>query len=183
MSSNTRQQLESWLKTLEIKGSVLDVGGLRCPVKGRTKYWEVNDYKILDIQRKYKGYKSDYVYDLNTPIFYLPQFDNVFLLEVMAHIYNPVVVLENVARFCKPKANLFLSVHFLFPHHTRDYDCLRYTKNGISRLLEETGFTIELITSKFAAKKEDLNSFLMGECKKNLTNCEIGYLIKAKRNG
>lgn len=51
MASYFRIQTEAWLKTLDIKADrVLDVGGSQKPIKGRTKSWEVKDYKILDLE-------------------------------------------------------------------------------------------------------------------------------------
>ena len=80
MSSNTRRQLENWLGTIEVKGSVLDAGGVHMPIQGRTKTWEVTDYKILDCREDIFGHHTDYVEDLNFPIYRLPSFDNVFLI-------------------------------------------------------------------------------------------------------
>ena len=68
MPSNVRQQLKDWIGTLKIYGSVLDVGGLKAPVKGRTKIWEVAEYKILDIKPEWKGWKTDYICDIQKEI-------------------------------------------------------------------------------------------------------------------
>ena len=46
------QQLEDWIKTLDVSGSVLDIGGSQNPIKGRTKSWDVNEYKILRFFRR-----------------------------------------------------------------------------------------------------------------------------------
>ena len=107
MSSFARQQLENWLQTIDVKGSVIDVGGLHIPVQGRTKSWEVENYKILDIEKIYKGNQPDFVADINQIITEFPEkFDNAFCLEVMEYIYNPVVALKNIGLFsCKNHHN------------------------------------------------------------------------------
>ena len=80
MASNTRRQLENWLKTIDVSGSVLDVGGLTLPVYGRTKTWDVHSYAITDIKEKYKGRTVDRVWDFNEPIPAKTRgdFDNIF---------------------------------------------------------------------------------------------------------
>ncbi len=50
MSSQSRMQLEKWLSEIEVKGKCLDCGGSQNPIKGRTKSWEAEEYKILDLE-------------------------------------------------------------------------------------------------------------------------------------
>lgn len=180
MASNTRRQLETWLKTVEVNGSVLDVGGTFMPINSRTKTWNVDNYKIADRRESRNGIKADYVIDLNVPTI-LPEFDNVFCIEVMSHVFNPVVALENCNRFTKLGGNFFVSFHFLFPHHTNGFDCLRFTKSGAMKLLEVSGFEVVELVAKRAADKNSLLNFLFGESKVNLTGDEVGYLIRAKK--
>ena len=44
--SNVRKQLENWLKTKDVNGSVLDVGGIHLPINGRKKLgmWMIINY-------------------------------------------------------------------------------------------------------------------------------------------
>jgi len=55
MSSYSRIQLEEYLKTIHVKGSVLDIGGIQNTIKGRTKSWDVIDYQILDLKEPHEG--------------------------------------------------------------------------------------------------------------------------------
>jgi len=48
MSSSSRQQLEAWLKTLEVRGRVLDIGGSANTLEGRVKIFEPKEYLIMD---------------------------------------------------------------------------------------------------------------------------------------
>lgn len=70
MSSYSRQQLEAWLKNIDVKAKrVLDCGGSQLPVKGRTKSWEVKTYKILDLQNPHENKVSpDIVADINVDL-------------------------------------------------------------------------------------------------------------------
>lgn len=183
MSSNARHQLERWLQTIDVKGTVLDVGGVSRPVKGRTKSWQVDDYKILDKGERKPEATAYYVVDINYPINYIPQFDIVFCLEVMEYIFNPVQALRNINDFLKPNGVLYISFHFLFPHHSPpQQDYLRYTKRGVIKLLEETGFEIEKMIPKTTIVPDILKEFCKAESKVYKSQGEIGYLIKGRKN-
>ena len=199
MSSNSRQQLEAWLKTIEVKADmVLDVGGAQLPVKGRTKSWEVKDYKILDLEQPHEcKQKPDYEIDLNkdkgelkilnryTEEWTLEEFNIAFCLEVAEYWWNPVVALQIINHLLKPGGVLYISFHFLYPKHNPvKNDYLRYTEAGAIKLLKEAGFIIDEIEHK--QMKPDsrafYHAFLQAEGMKAAKDCnhdESGYLIKA----
>ena len=72
MSSSSRQQLEAWLKTLEVRGRVLDIGGSANTLEGRVKVFEPKEYLIMDnnAEKKYheKWNKPDIEWDINVQI-------------------------------------------------------------------------------------------------------------------
>jgi len=69
--SHYRNQLEEYLKTLDIKADrVLDVGGASNPVKSRVSSWNVKEYKIVDNGLEDGDY--DYEIELNGHIYNLP---------------------------------------------------------------------------------------------------------------
>lgn len=195
MSSYSRQQLENWLKNIDVKAdSVLDIGGSQLPIKGRTKSWDVKECKILDIEEPHEcKVKPDLIYDLN--IFEIPSlnkadninwrydFDIAFCIEVMEYIYNPVNALRFIKNMLKQGGILYLSTHFIYPvHNPVECDYLRYTRAGIIKLLEESGFKIEEIVPR-TTRNIKLLTFLNDEKMKaargyNKHN-EIGHLIKA----
>jgi SAM-dependent methyltransferase len=203
MSSYQRQQLEAWLKTIDVKAdSVLDIGGSQLPIKGRTKSWEVKDYKILDLENPHQSKKEpDFIMDLNWDNNYIVFkkdkksplgcknltlnncFDIVFCLEVSEYWYNPYQALKNIKSFLKPGGILYLSTHFLYPvHNPKEYDFTRYTKNGTIKLLEETGFKVEQIIPREVKGGEYLMQFYVingMKYNKDTDHFESGYLIKA----
>lgn len=180
MSSPTRKQLEAWLQTLEISGSVLDVGGIHMPIKGRTKTWDVNKYEILDARKELYGVTTDFVWDLNRRCDFVPEYDNVFCIEVLSHIYDPMTVMNNLYRFLKPGGRLFLSVHTMFPQHS-GLDCLRYTKVGITTLLNKAKLELVQIIPKLVKYPPSLIAFSLSESPVDRAPGEIGYLIEAKK--
>lgn len=149
MSSYTRQQLESWINTIIIKSNcrVLDIGGSQKPVQKRLRESGENTiYETLDLEVPHEGEKPDIVWDINEKLptdRMFEQYDVVFCLEVMEYVWNPVQALNNMRRFLKQDGTLFISTPFLYPvHNPVDQDYLRYTPNGIKKLLKETGFEV-----------------------------------------
>lgn len=181
MSSYFREQLEEWLKTIDVKADcVLDVGGAQLPVKDRVRTWEVKekDYKILDLENPHKGEKPDIVCDLNNVddihtchnnfpdcwnepeikhevgVIYENSFDVIFCLEVMEYIWNPYRSLKNINWFMRKDGILYISFPFIYPHHNPEgKDYLRYTRWGVEKLLKEAGFEIEEIVTRLASKE------------------------------
>lgn len=181
MASSSRRQIESWLKTIDVKGSVLDVGGLFMPVKGRTKSWDVTEYKIADICAGRKGIATDYIinfncYDVGLPISY---FDVGFCIEATDHFWNPVAAFINIHDALKSGGLLYISSNFLFPHHT-GFDCIRLTSTGLSKILTETGFEVLDITPRFAVD-DTLDTAMRKESKVVYHPNEIGYMVTARK--
>ena len=179
MASNSRRQIETWLKTIDVSGSVVDVGGLFWPVKGRTKTWNVDIYHIVDVKETRNGVKADYVADINLSMDYSFQHDVGFCIEVTDHLWNPVMAFNNVNLMIKPGGILHISSNFIFPHHT-GFDCIRFTRDGISKVLQMTGFEILNIVPRYAVD-DTLFQGLKKESKVVYHPNEIGYMVTAQK--
>jgi SAM-dependent methyltransferase len=194
MSSYSRQQLEAWLKTIEVppQSKVLDIGGSQLSIKGRTKSWDVEEYRILDLENPHEcKLKPQMFWDMNKDLsigsWPSGWIDVAFCLEVMEYIYNPFQALKNISYLLKNGGNLYISFHTLYGlHNPVGEDCLRYTKYGISKLLKESGFEIEEIIPREITPegKIALTRFYHYEGMRILRNDETfdcGYLVKAKK--
>lgn len=189
MSSNTRQQLEKWLKTITVGGRVLDIGGSQKPVADRVQKKEGTVFEILDLEIPHEGDKPELIADINEPfsrefIMDITSYDNVFCLEVMEYVWNPVQALRNIRNCLKDGGTLFISTPFIYPvHNPKEQDYLRYTEFGIRKLLQETGFEIRDIESRFAEHKPLLEAFFSIEGMKPSREYEghdaVGHLIMA----
>ncbi len=157
MSSISRQQLESWLKTIQVPAgsTLLDIGGSQLPIKTRIQKSEATDYRILDLEQPHEcKEKPDIICDLNTGsivsetaeevvknIMY--EFDIAFCIEVSEYWWNPIQALTTINTFLKEGGILYISFHFIYPvHNPVDQDYIRYTPRGVEKMLEETGFKI-----------------------------------------
>lgn len=134
-----RQQLEDWLKTLDVKAeTVFDIGGAQGEVYKRVKSWQVNNYKILDlpdfnIENKLKLNSSSIA-------------DIIFCLEVFEYLINPLQALFNINALLRLGGKAYVTFAFVYPHHNElEADSLRYTETSIRRLAELTNLSISNI--------------------------------------
>lgn len=167
---------------MEIKGSVIDVGGAAWPAKGRTKTWDVDVYRILDKNYTYKKAPIDFVQDLNKPFTLEEKFDVVFALEVMEYMYDPRQAALNLYNLLKPGGVLYCSTHFLFPNHGGGTDILRLTREGINVLFTSVGFKILEVTPRRAveAYRPILLEWQNHESKICKHADEVGHFFKAQ---
>jgi len=196
LSSYTRQALEKWLKEIpSVEGKVLDIGGSQNPVEGRIiNEGEGTQYKILDLKTPHETkVKPDIVCDLNRGlnnnqqnVYYQSVFDIAFCLEVSEYWWNPVQALNNINFFLKKGGIFYISFHFVYMIHSpKGLDFLRYTPDGVEKLLKETGF--EILEHKYRLAE---NGYLIryyeydkmrGIKDNNINHNVIGSLIKVKK--
>lgn len=149
--SRTRDQLEAWIETIDVKSeSVLDIGGSQRPIRKRVKSWKVEMYKILDLPTPHETDQvPDIIADMNLPmtqglIESCIKFETVFALELLDYIWNPVECLRNINNMLEVGGTLYLSCHFYYPvHNPKEEDVLRLTPFGIEKILRETGFSVQ----------------------------------------
>ena len=148
MSSYSRQQLEKYLKTINIDcNKCLDIGGSQLLIKDRVNSFNVKEYKILDLEQPHECKREpDIVCDIQEahkivtePKLYYDSYDVIFCIEVSEYWYNPLQALKNINTILKKGGVLYISFHFIYPvHNPVEQDFLRYTPRGVEKLLEET---------------------------------------------
>lgn len=185
-----REQLNSWLANIEVSAdNVLDVGGGQDPVSKKLKSYAATNYKILDNDAQFK---PDIFHDLNYtfPISnHWGAYNVVFCLEVMEYIWNPLEAHLNLCNFLAPEGVAYISYPTIYPlHNPPGIDYLRYTKNGIEKLLRESGFETWEIQPRMATKGiKNLANFYLNEGMRAMKNTEdiyhIGYMVKAYKKG
>ncbi len=202
MASNTRNQLEEYIKTIDVlDGSlVLDIGGSQLPIKGRTKSWGKNiKYDIVDLEKPHiQKQKPNVIMDIQNPFgnnipaqhYSINKVDMIFCIEVMEYIIDPINTLKNIWFMLKPGGILYISFHFIYPHHNPMYeDCLRYTTWGVNKLLKKTGFKILEKKTRYASDKNilHLRMFYITEGMRGnyeaVDPIEIGWIVKAQKEG
>jgi SAM-dependent methyltransferase len=126
------------VRKLSIQGSVLDVGGRRTSNNVTNYILYQNNVIYLD---KFSDDNRDLKVDLEKlnprPDY---QFDNVFLINVLEHIYNFNNCLNNCYSFLRKGGNFFGSTPFMFRIHSAPNDFFRFTEQSLRRSLESAGF-------------------------------------------
>lgn len=189
-----REQLEGWLKMIEVRhvNRVLDVGGASNPVTHRLLGFEnVKHYQILDNGTEPPRAGVEFIdFDINRDgsLVTAPTIkpaDVVFCLEVFEYVYDPVTAIKNLSLWTARDGILYASFPFVYPmHNPPGKDYLRYTEEGVRKLLEIGGFEAIDIIPRVGRNKSLLRQFYAMDGmhpRKDATVDHVGYLVKAKR--
>ena len=128
--------LVSEYSTIPANSLVLSVGaggevnGLLVQYAKKTGF----EYLSFDIN---PNRQPDLVGDICTYEFGNQNFDVVVLSEVLEHLHDPRLGLNNIYKILKPNGKLILSTPFILPIHDRPYDYFRFTRYGLALLLSQ----------------------------------------------
>lgn len=146
--SKSREQVREYTSQIDVTGkSVLDVGAgeknnhVRHWVKGKAKC-----FMTSDIEDKYD---PTFVFDLNKLYDMERQFDYVFCIETLEHIWSPLQAVENLVSFTRER--LIISVPFINPIHD-SWDYFRYTFQWFEKVLPKMGMRNVQITPRRATR-------------------------------
>lgn len=181
-----RDQLENYLKTLDIKSEwCLDIGGGALPVKDRVKSWDVKNYRILDAKKEEQKVQPNYQCDLNNDDYNIEKigtYDTIFCLEVFEYIWNPVWALDAICNcLIKKEGTLYITFPFIYPfHEPRKYDCLRYTKQFIETVLPKFKMQMkEIIDRKHKCPEKLIDMYKSDGMHIAGEEDVTGYIVKA----
>jgi len=136
--SKSREQINQFLSEIDITGkTVLDVGVQDNPAY---KYCRgtAEKYKTIDVD---KSWNPDITVDFNNEGAWrgCGEYDVVFCLEVLEHIWNPIEALKNLFEVTSENGVCYISVPFINPIHDK-WDFLRYTPEWFEKVLPMVGF-------------------------------------------
>lgn len=122
---------------------VLDAGAGDCPY--RTIFHHAH-YESTDLCTVDKVYgKLSFICDLSRIPIHDDCYDLVFCSQTLEHVPDPKLLLAELYRVLKPDGKLFLSAPLFYEEHEIPYDYYRFTRFGISLLLEQVNFKIKSI--------------------------------------
>jgi SAM-dependent methyltransferase len=142
--NSSRRYLEEFVRTasaaLPPNARVLDAGageGFYRPLFEHTCYHAADFLKVT------KAYgRVTYICDLAKIPTQSGCYDGIICTQVLEHIPEPKLVLEEFHRILRPGGELWLTAPLYFPEHEIPYDFYRYTQFGFRYLLEAAGFRI-----------------------------------------
>lgn len=129
--------------TGQLSGSLLDFG---CGTKPyQSLFYNIKEYIGIDF--KIEGRKDNYsqvdqFYDGKTIPFANATFDSILCTEVLEHVFNIDVVLQEFNRVLKMNGKALITTPFMWEEHEMPYDFARYTTPALLFLYQKNGFKI-----------------------------------------
>lgn len=113
------------------KGVVMDVGSKLSPYKSLIPSTE---YLRLDID---PDSKPNICSDLHSIIGYDNYFDTVIATEVLEHLYDPQLAIDQLYKILKPGGVMILSTRFIHRLHPDPQDFYRFTPDSFNHLMKK----------------------------------------------
>ncbi|MGY8814422.1 MAG: class I SAM-dependent methyltransferase [Gammaproteobacteria bacterium] len=158
-----------------IGGNVLDIG---CSHKLTKEYLNGDvQYIGLDYFTAITLYDSspDIFGNAENLLFLNNSIDAVFLLDVLEHIKNPGLCMQEITRVLTAGGKLIFNVPFMYPIHDAPYDYQRWTIYGLRNLLEQNNLSV--------AQEDSIgNSFETSGLLLNLAICKTIVTLLEKRH-
>lgn len=133
-----------------LKGRMLDVGCGKKPYLRHVP--NVKAYVAVDVpSAMYGGHHADVLASILALPFENGTFDSVLCTEVLEHIPDPNLGLQEMARVAKPGAKLLLTVPLSEQLHEEPNDHCRFTRYWLSYLLGRNGWRIDKIQQRGGA--------------------------------
>lgn len=122
------------------RGDMLDIGCGAMPYRDVVKN-SVDSYDGLDVEPRSAAvrYRCS-VTDMG--IVPAESYDTILCTEVLEHVTAPQVAAAEIARVLRPGGSLVITVPFLGRLHEEPADYYRYTRYGITTILESVGFEV-----------------------------------------
>lgn len=121
------------------RGRVLDVG---CGRKPYQTFFPHTDYIGIDWSHNLHASRPEAYADAQYIPFAAATFDTVICTEVIEHLPDPALALQNIARVLRPGGHLILSAPFVQTLHEVPFDFFRFTPIGLHHLVKEAGFEV-----------------------------------------
>lgn len=144
--NSSRVYLEAFAReaaqSVAVGSRVLDAGAGDCPYRGFFKHTEYESADFCQVEGSLYG-EITYICDLGSIPVEDNRYDLVLCTQVMEHLPEPDVVLQELFRVLKPGGTIWVSAPLFYPEHQIPYDFYRYTQYGMKHKLEHAGFSIQ----------------------------------------
>lgn len=120
-----------------LNGPVLDVGAGEQPYRRYLKNGD--DYVSMDLS---EGRGAEIVGSVLDIPLESDSFEGIICTEVIEHVDDPQSAIRELLRVSKPGGLLYLTAPMSWGLHYEPHDYFRYTKYGLSSMLEREGFEV-----------------------------------------
>lgn len=130
-----------------VKGNLIDLGCGKVPLYETYKPYVRS---VICVDRPNPESDNPYIdraQDLNKTLDFADgAFDTIILSDVLEHMRNPGLLMDEMFRILSVKGHVLLNVPFLYWIHEGPYDYFRYTEFALKSMAESSGFTVVLLT-------------------------------------
>ncbi len=141
--TSKRTKMIEIISSIAAEKRVLDVG---CFDKWISKHMKPNVHYIgldyLETSQEWYFTKPDVFGDAHRLPFAEKTFDYIFLLDVVEHLENTNLVLDEASRVLKDEGKVVIQIPFLYPVHDAPRDFQRLTSFGMSYRAESAGMKV-----------------------------------------
>lgn len=123
-------------------GRLMDFG---CGSKPYKNLFDVKEYIGVDFENEGHSHANediDVFYDGRTLPFEDQYFDSVLCSEVIEHVFELQVTLNEINRVMKPGGNILITCPFVWNEHEVPFDYARYSRFALKSILSKSGFEI-----------------------------------------
>lgn len=188
MGSEYKRQLNEWKSTLDVKAKkVFDIGGAQDPITRHVRSWDVEDYKIIDLEVPHvEEVKPDIAHDMNYFWDKDETADLIFCLGVSDYIINPNIFMLNIHNMLTEDGTAWVEFPFVYPVHqpTEEEGC-RYSEGSIRRLAKQAKLNIEeIIYKRPKADNPFLEMFYRADgmrAAKGVDHNVTGYIVRVSK--
>lgn len=142
--NSSRVHLQNFLleaaQSLGAQNTVLDAGSGEGYYKSLFKNTNYYSTDFIQVDKPYG--EVSFVGKLENIPIKQDVFDAVLLTQVLEHLPDPSLVLDEIYRILKPEGKVWLSAPLFFSEHEVPYDFYRYTQYGLRYIVEKAGFEI-----------------------------------------
>ena len=126
-----------------LRGRVLDVG---CGMQPYRALLQQDSCEYVGLDRPGPLTKPDVIGTAESLPFSDASFDHVLSTQVLEHVVDPLSALRECSRVLKPNGTIVFTVPGVWPAHEVPYDYWRFTRFGVTELLERAAFTEVTVT-------------------------------------
>ena len=123
-----------------VHGKLIDLGCGTSPLQGAYRD-HCKSFDLLDIESRLGSQELTYQCSLNEPLeIESSVYDVALLSDVLEHLNEPAVALQEIFRILKPEGTLIANVPFMYGIHEAPADFNRFTRFGLEHQLKKAGF-------------------------------------------
>lgn len=139
------QKVQEMVSRIRDGSSVLDIGAGECKYAALLRHASYVSTDLVFSSDKHDFSQIDIIADASAIPIRDGEFDAALSLVVLEHVPDPWRAVREMARVLKPDGVAFAMIPLVRPEHLAPFDFHRFTRYGIRRMFENSGFRVDSI--------------------------------------